>query len=83
MKADEIRIIDDAEQLHADAEAGVWHKPSEKLPEDCSCVLCHLKDDGYETAYYEDKRFTFCAAGYGIEDVVAWREIPKHQEIDK
>ena len=56
---------------------------SVEMPEDCSCVLCFLKDGGCETAYYERGEFTFCAPAYHAQDVTAWQELPEEPEHDR
>lgn len=57
-----------------------WVKVAERFPENCTCVLCALKDGGLETAYYEDGDFTFCAPAYHSQDVAAWAYIPEYKE---
>lgn len=57
-----------------------WVNIAEEMPENCTCVLCALKDDGLETAFYEDGEFTFCAPAYHAQDVAAWCEVPEFKE---
>jgi hypothetical protein len=59
-----------------------WHKVAERLPENCTCVLCALKDGGLETAFYEDGDFCFCAPAYHLQDVAAWAYIPEYKESE-
>lgn len=57
-----------------------WVKVAERLPQNCTCVLCALKDGVLETAYYEDGDFCFCAPAYHSQDVTAWAYIPEYKE---
>ena len=67
-------------------EANEWHKPSEKLPEECSLVLAYLFDETEPTIceyvvsdQWEclPKRFVFCSN----DQVRKWKEIEPPKEI--
>ena len=62
-----------------------WHKPSEKLPEECSLVLAYAFDDTEPSLYYFVASDTWewmprRIASLSNDQIKCWCEIPKYEE---